>query len=150
MEETMRKTSLRFPQDLYQKIEAAAESDGLSLSEFVRVKMEGILSAESGQRAGMSGQEADNEETHFLRRQIEHLTTELSETRRAYEEGTKRHDTIVLQMTTQLDRTTLQLEDLRNPGKQSWWGRLLGGKGKANGLLQKGCHIHPGSFEQES
>ena len=47
------------------------------------------------------------------------------ETQRAAEDASKRHDTIVLQMTTQLERTQLQLEDMRQRTQHSWWKRLF-------------------------
>jgi excisionase family DNA binding protein len=56
----------------------------------------------------------DASEVEWLRRQVEELQEELSETR-------KRSDTIIMQLTQQLENQTLALEDLRH---RSLWGRL--------------------------
>ena len=59
--------------------------------------------------------EADHsDEIEWLRRQVEELQAELSETR-------QRSDTIILQLTQQLDKQTLMLEDMRN---RSLWCRI--------------------------
>ena len=54
--------------------------------------------------------------------EIAFLRSELSEQRDEHSEQSKRHDTIVLKMTQQLDRAHLQLEDKQNT--PSLWQRL--------------------------
>jgi len=55
-------------------------------------------------------------------RHIDKLTDELREMRISASETSKRHDTIVMQLTQQLDRSQLQLEDLRQ--RRTVWQRL--------------------------
>ncbi len=55
-------------------------------------------------------------------RQIDKLTDELREMRRSADETSKRHDTIVMQLTQQLDRSQLMLEDLRK--RRSVWQKI--------------------------
>ncbi len=57
-----------------------------------------------------------------LKSEIEHLRQVLAETQRQLEESSSRSDTIILQLTQQLDRTHLQLEDLRK--QRSVWQRI--------------------------
>ncbi len=153
----MHKTSLKIPEDLYHKIKTRADSQAVTVSEFIRTTVSAALEDPVVQQQDPVLPKEDQSEIKFLREQVDRFTSQLDdanrrqeETQRAAEEASKRHDTIVLKMTTQLDRTTLQLEDLRNQQRQSWWGRLFGSKGKANGSFQKPSHIHAGTFEQKS
>jgi DNA repair exonuclease SbcCD ATPase subunit len=57
-----------------------------------------------------------------LKSEIEHLRQVLAETQRQLEESSSRSDTIILQLTQQLDRAHLQLEDLRQ--RRSVWQRM--------------------------
>lgn len=85
-----------------------------------------------------NGKKAE-EEFHVIvqmQSEIDHLRSELAEKNRQIEsqadqiaslqadlsEQSKRHDTIVLQMTQQLERAQLQLEDMRD---RSWWQRIF-------------------------
>ena len=153
----MHKTSLKIPEDLYHKIKTRADSEAVMVSEFIRTTVSAALEDPVVQQQDPVLPKEDQSEIIFLREQVDRFTQQVDdanrrhqETQRASEEASKRHDTIVLQMTTQLDRTTLRLEDLQNQQRQSWWGRLLGSKGKANGPVQNPSHIHSGTFEQKS
>ena len=72
--------------------------------------IDGSLEVTEGNRA-----ESDNsDEVEWLRQQVEELQAELSETR-------KRSDTIIMQLSKQLDKQMLMLEDMRN---RSLWRRI--------------------------
>jgi chromosome segregation ATPase len=62
---------------------------------------------------------------------VQQLTAELSDARQAADDASKRSDTIIAQMTQQIDRAQLQLEDLRNEQREkpNWWGRLFRSQG---------------------
>ena len=80
--------------------------------------------------------EADFRVIAQMQSEIDHLRSELAEKNRQLEaqadqiaslqadlsEQSKRHDTIVLHMTQQLERVQLQLEDMRSRG---WWRRMF-------------------------
>ena len=80
--------------------------------------------------------EADFRVIAQMQSEIDHLRSELAEKNRQIEaqadqiaslqadlsEQSKRHDTIVLHMTQQLERVQLQLEDMRSRG---WWRRMF-------------------------
>ena len=63
------------------------------------------------------------QQNESLMHQIEQLTGELTESHQVTENGSLRHDTIVLQITQQLDRAHMQIEDLRQ--KRSWWRQMF-------------------------
>ena len=62
--------------------------------------------------------EANNE---WLRHRVDELGTQLAETRKAGEEASQRHDTIILQLTRQLEQSQRLLEYHQSP----WWRRWL-------------------------
>jgi len=63
------------------------------------------------------------QQNESLMRQMQQLTGELSDSRQVTEDVSLRHDTIVLQLTQQLSRANLQIEDMRQ--KRSWWQRVF-------------------------
>ena len=133
----MPKTSIRLSDELYDKIQQESELNGLSMSDFIRQSVESQLLC-VGQNGGQSvghngGHGVNNSAIDLLREQlsnqhdqIRQLTQELFDARQSTDEASRRHDTIVLQMTQQLNQAQMQLEDLRH--RPSWWQRLFGAK----------------------
>lgn len=114
----MKHISIRVPDELYDKVIAKADEANGSLSNFVRTVVQ--QACENGHTNGSDNHPALEilcDQLHTKDAQIAELTTEVSESRR-------RSDTIIAQMTTQLDRANLQLEDSRT--QKSWWQRLVG------------------------
>ena len=117
------------PIDFYEEVKAHAQERGMSLSGLLRYAVKQILT-EANPPAAMGGTGAEvglktltdqlQVKDEYLRekdRQIERLQSDLSE-------QSKRHDTIVLQMTQQLDRANVQIEDLRV--KKPFFQRVFG------------------------
>jgi negative regulator of replication initiation len=114
----MKHISIRVPDELYHNVVSKADEASESLSNFVRTVVQ--QTCENGHTNGSDNHPALEILCDQLRAkdaQIAELTTEVSESR-------KRSDTIIAQMTTQIDRANLQLEDLRT--RKSWWQRLVG------------------------
>ena len=117
----MKALSVRVEDGLHALAVTKAEEVGMSLAEVVRAAVQTFCTpglAES--------KELVNEwraQLHTKDTQLDKLLTELAETRRAVEDASKRHDTIVLHLTQQLEHAHLQLEDLRQ--KSTWWRRVL-------------------------
>ena len=65
-----------------------------------------------------------DQQIDFLSHQLEETHRRHEDSQRATEDAFKRHDTIVLQMTQQLDHARLQLEDMVH--RPSFWQRWLG------------------------
>ncbi len=76
--------------------------------------------------------EAQQSEIQYLREELSKVNTELSDTRQSHDqiiqqmqqdasESQQRSDTIILQLTRQLETQTLMLEDMRN---RSFWRRI--------------------------
>lgn len=70
------------------------------------------------------------DDIQFLRQQLKArddqmntLVEELTETRRAAEDASKRSDTLLLQLTQQLQQANVQLEDSRR--RVPWWKRII-------------------------
>ncbi len=72
-----------------------------------------------------------------LQEQVNQLSRHTVTLQMELSEQSKRHDTIVMQMTQQLDRTHLQLEDFRNRQKQSWWSRLFSSSGTRESVVSE-------------
>ena len=68
----------------------------------------------------LSRLEADNE---WLRHRVDQFGTELAETRKAGEEANQRHDTIVLQLTRQLEQSQRLLAYRQSPWWRRWFSR---------------------------
>lgn len=64
------------------------------------------------------------DENQWLREKVNELTQQVTDLTRQLDESSKRHDTIVMQLTQQLDRSQLQLEDMRK--RRSVWQRIKG------------------------
>ena len=64
----------------------------------------------------------DDSETQQLENENQQLRDQIADLTCQLEKSSERHDTIVLQMTRQLERKTLQLEDLQN--RQQFWPRI--------------------------
>jgi negative regulator of replication initiation len=108
--------------ELYEKIKQRAESDGISLSDFMRdALMKRTCDSHELSDAPQATAHEDYMQLHErYMSMVEQLQSDLSE-------QSKRHDMIVAQMTTQLERSQLQLADLRQ--HRSFWQRLIGKKG---------------------
>ena len=64
----------------------------------------------------------DDSETKRLQDENQWLREQVTSLTRQVEDASKRHDTIVMQLTQQLDRSQLQLEDMRK--KRTVWQRI--------------------------
>ena len=134
----MRYIGTRVDNTLHEKIEQYLEGHGLSMSEFMRTSVEqmfaepqtnGKHSLADSQTNGDQGinaltEQLQTKDAQLQRKdeQLEALQTELSEARRGSEEAAKRSDMLLAQMTQQLDRAHLQLQDLR--GCRTVWQRI--------------------------
>jgi excisionase family DNA binding protein len=74
--------------------------------------------------AGMDLMGQIREENQFLREQVRDLTERLKDKDREAEEDRKRQQTIILQMTRQLESQQRLIEYKKTP----WWKRILTGK----------------------
>ncbi|MCZ6677849.1 MAG: hypothetical protein O7E52_11430 [Candidatus Poribacteria bacterium] len=95
----MSQFSVRVNDELYEKaLEKAQEAD-VSLSDFVRDVVMQACDNGSVNRVEPAGTlDILRDELTTKNRQIDHLTQELVESRRFAEESSKRHDTIVMQL----------------------------------------------------
>jgi antitoxin component of RelBE/YafQ-DinJ toxin-antitoxin module len=123
----MRNLCVRVDEATYQQVSQKAVEMELSLSDFMRQALHAMCSngecnpeSESPQFKEMLAMMHSQLQAKDM--QLERKETQLEQVQEDLSEQSKRHDTIVLQMTQQLDRTTLLLEDMR---RRSWWKRLL-------------------------
>lgn len=93
--------------DEYESIQQASAASGFNVSDFLRKAVEQMLS---------NGEPQDNRRITWLEEQITHLQTELSESR-------KRSDMLIAQLTQQVDRASLQLEDMHQ--RKPFWARVF-------------------------
>lgn len=117
----MKAFSVRVEDELHALAVAKAEEGGMSLAEVVRAAVQTFCTPGRTESKALVNEwhaQLHTKDTH-----IDKLLTELVETRRAVEDASKRHDTIVLHLTQQLEHAHLQLEDLRQ--KSTWWRRVL-------------------------
>jgi hypothetical protein len=128
----MKQFSVRVNDELYQKAHTVAQEAGVSLSDFVRDAV--VQACDSGGATEIATPEILNllrDELHTLRdelstknSQLDRKETQLEQLQADNSEQSKRHDMIVAQMTQQLERANLQLEDMRQ--RPSFWQRLVG------------------------
>ncbi len=136
----MQNINIRISSELQEQIRQKAKALNMTQSDFVRTSIERMLDADTTHATHHDTQNT-TQALHILDRQLEQkdaqiqriqtdlneqirqLTGELSASRRGTEDAGKRSDMIVAQMTQQLDRAALQLEDLRQ--KRSWWQRVF-------------------------
>ena len=134
MSNEIKLVGFRAPIAYHEKIKTHADSTGLSISDFLRDAVEHALNGvKSDVKSDLTLLEKQfdvkDRQIEDLSRQLEDGNRRHEETQRASEEAAKRSDMLLAQMTQQLDRTQLQLEDMRNRQTQSWWGRMFGRKG---------------------
>ncbi len=117
----MKAFSVRVEDELHALAVAKAEEVGMSLAEVVRAAVQTFCTP--GRAASKELVNEWRAQLHTKDTHMDKLLTELVETRRSAEEASKRHDTIVLHLTQQLEHAHLQLEDLRR--KPAWWRRAF-------------------------
>lgn len=113
----------------HEKIKAHADAIGMSVSDFLRDAVEQALNGvKSGVKSDFAVLEKQldvkDQQIADLSRQLEDGSRRHEQTQRGSEEAAKRSDMLLAQMTQQLDRSQLQLEDMRR--RRSWWQRLAG------------------------
>ena len=109
----MKQFNIRVPEEIYAAVRKKAKDKSVSVSEFIR---------ELSTQACMENTTQSQEATSWLHEELQQRNEEVRELRVSQTEERKRHDTIVLQMTKQLESTQHQLEDLRKPNPR-WWQR---------------------------
>ena len=100
---------VRVSEKLHDKALAKSEEFGISLSDLIREAVSQLCTN------GATQTPTSPDELQHYREQIATLQQHLAE-------QSQRHDTIVLQLTQQLDRVHLQLEDHQ---KRRWWHRIF-------------------------
>lgn len=93
---------------------------GMSLADLLRAAVQTYCTQDPSK--GKDVHSAWHEQLQTKDTHIAHLSQELTETRRAAEESSKRSDTIIMHLAQQLDRAHLQLEDVRE--HRSVWQRI--------------------------
>jgi len=132
----MKHISIRLPEQLYEEVVDKSKEKSISVSEFARSVIASVLT----QTNTSSPQQSIQEHTTSIHlidtftKQLKEKDNQISEanrrheeTQRAAEDASKRHDTIILQMTEQLDRANLQIEDMRPKQNVNWWTRMFSG-----------------------
>lgn len=113
----MKQFNVRVPEEIYDIVKKKAKGKGVSVSEFIR---------ELVTQACTEGDTTEQPGTvTWLREELQQRNDEIKALRTTQGEEQQRHDTIVLQMTRQIENTQHQLEDLRKP-KPRWWQRDKG------------------------
>lgn len=146
----MKNISLKVDDTLHEQITSTAAREGLSLADAVRFALQAYCVGDTRRSTRDSPVDPSNHiedlraqirvkdtQIEMLAGQVEEANRRHSETQHAAEEASKRHDTIVLQMTTQLDRTTTQLEDIRTRQQQSWWSRMFSSHKERDGVFSE-------------
>ena len=123
----MRNLCVRVDEATYEQVTQKAVEMGLSLSDFMRQALHALCSNGSCNPDSQSLQlkemlEMMPSQLQAKDMQLERKDAQLVQLQEALSEQSKRHDTIVLQMTQQLDRANLMLEDMRH---RAWWQRLF-------------------------
>ena len=121
----------RVDSQLHEKIEQYLDKQGMSLSEFVRTSVEySLAESQTDGKQPLADEQTNHTAIEALTgqltikdSQIEHLQTELSQARQGSEEASERSDTIIAQMTKQLDGAQLMLADMRK--RPVGWKRLF-------------------------
>ena len=130
----MKQFSVRVNDELYHKAQIKAQNVGVSLSNFVRDAVVQACDNGGANDVPSNGMlQLLRDELNTLRdelstknTQIDRKETQLEQLQSDISEQSKRHDMIVAQMTQQLERANLQLEDMRQ--RPSFWQRLVGRK----------------------
>jgi hypothetical protein len=108
----LRKCTSRNVIDLIKRGKLAAKRDEDGRRWLVLVDVAKNASEESSEVIPKSER---NGEIRMLREQVTNLQAELSESRKAAEDASQRHDTIVMQLTRQLEQSQRLLEYHREP-----------------------------------
>jgi antitoxin component of RelBE/YafQ-DinJ toxin-antitoxin module len=130
----MRNLCVRVDDATHEQVSQKAEEMAVSLSDFMRGALHAMCNndacnPEPESEELKSTMEILHSQLHVKDMQLERYQGQLEAFQMQLGEQSKRHDTIVLQMTQQLDRANLQLEDLRQ--KQGWFKRLFGKDGES-------------------
>jgi hypothetical protein len=124
--------SVRVDDETHAKVKYRADLQGVSISDCLRSAVERFItespkSALSADVSVLQSQlkEAQEDEIGFLRGELTAVRAAAEESAQHAASASERADTIVLSLTQQLDRSTLQLEDLRQTDQRSLWARLF-------------------------
>ena len=125
----MKHISIRLPEQLYEEVVDKSKEKSISVSEFARSVIASVLTQTNTSSPQQSIHLIDTFTKQLKEKdnQISEANRRHEETQRAAEDASKRHDTIILQMTEQLDRANLQIEDMRPKQNVNWWTRMFSG-----------------------
>jgi len=113
----MKQFNVRVSDEIYDKVKHKAKAQGISVSEFVRDVVINACEEDSEKH-----QSQRHEAAIWLKEELDKRNEEIHAFRSTSSEERQRHDTIVLQMTKQLENVQHQLEDFRKP-QPRWWER---------------------------
>ena len=120
----MKNMCVKVDVELYEQVRENAKSMRMSLSDFMRdVLMKSTCNPNGENKQNdLPSHEHLHEENMRLHDMLERKETRNENLENELTESSKRHDTIVMQLTQQLDRVHLQLEDMRH--RKTVWQRI--------------------------
>jgi len=127
------------PITVYRKIEKgelqAITEDGIKMI-IVPDDFQGNTEVQQSETVELQAEYMDNlNQIDELKEQNHELHKLVQQMQQDSESDKERSDTIILQLTQQLDNQTKLLEDMRNQPKTGFWARLLKRKGKETQLM---------------
>ena len=128
MTNEVRTLGVKIPQELYDRIREYVSEQSINISDFVRKAVLKLLEDDQPD-TNTVGNATNSAFDEHLKAEVEYLRKQLEQVRVDAESSKERSDTIILQLTQQLDNQTKLIEDLRKDGEKKGFLKRLFRKG---------------------